>query len=335
MKQLDEGPLPQRLAALSLPMPATLVPRVLARMPSRTLTRRPIWASVALAACVLLAGLISATYFAPRFGQALADSPVVGPAIDRFLAGAGLGPIAGRFAPVGTSATSSGYRLQLQAAYADSNEVYLVIRSTPALFAFPDDLSLTDQFGRTLELKGGQSEADGSDLVVFKGVGWPDDVVGARLTLHVRSLERSTESGGRIGGDWRLSAVVDVAAARPYPHPLPAAGRLGDSTVEFRQVIASAATVRVDMKVTGPLTRHITDIVGQEVPGVSKPRPAFQIRLLGADGREVQELDGGASSGVSGTDVTQTWLRPARGNYRLVVSFEGVGEIERQLSLDY
>jgi Domain of unknown function (DUF4179) len=341
MNRYNDGPLGQRLAALQLPIPATLVPRVLNQVPTpsyRAGARRPLWATVALATCLIIVGLISASYFAPGFQQVLAESPLVGPALDSLLHDAGLDSVASRFTQAGSSATSSGYRVQLAAVYADSNETYLVIRVTPAVFAFPTNATLTDQFGRSFEYKGADTQSDGSALLRFDGIGWPDNVVGARLSLRVHSLERFGSSGAPLGpivGDWKLSAVVDVGTTKPYPHQMPAAGRLGDSTVQFVQISASAATVRVEIKVSGPLATHLTDAVGQAIPNVSKPHEAFQVRLLAPDGSEVQALDGGASSGLGGEDVTQTWLRPARGNYRLVVSYEGVGQVDRQLSLDY
>ena len=62
MNQLDEGPLARRLAALSLPMPATLTASVLSRASRRSTegwAHRPAWATAALAACLVIAGLIA------------------------------------------------------------------------------------------------------------------------------------------------------------------------------------------------------------------------------------------------------------------------------------
>lgn len=338
MNQRDEGPLAQRLAALSLQMPATLTAIVLSRASRPSIERRahrPAWATAALAACLVLVGVIAGSYFAPRFQQALAQSPLVGSPITALLHGAGLDPLANRFEPVSSSSTSSGYRLELTAAYADANNSYVILRTSPAIFAFPRDATLTDQFGRSFELRGGVGQADGSELVTFSGVGWPDDVVGARLTLHVHSLDRTTETGGTVSGDWTLHAVLDVEAAKPYPHPMPAAGHLANNTVQVTQITASSATVKIQLHVTGPLAKHLGDLVGQEITNVTKPHPAFEVRLLGPDGQEAQPLEGGQASDLTGTMVTQTWLRPRPGLYRLAITYESVGEVDQQIDLAY
>lgn len=341
MNHHDEGPLAQRLADLTLPMPKTLTLRVLSRASaSQGLRhpRRPIWATATLAVCVLLAGSIAGSYFAPRFGAALADSPVLGSALKPVLEGMGLDPLAARFQQVNAVSTSAGYRLQIMAAYADQNETYLAVRMSPALAAFPRDFpgdaTLTDQFGRTLAFRGGSSDdRTGTGLWNFAGLAWPDNAVGARLTLHVRALEVASQQPRTIQGDWTLHLTVGIEPSQPYTGPTPADGQLGQSTVHFTQVQAGAATIRIQMQIGEPLSKTLGDTIGSEVPGVSKPHLAFQVRLVRADGTDVQALESGQQSSLTGTDVTTSWLRPAPGKYRLIVSYEGIGQIERQLDL--
>src|ERR1700737_3911512 len=96
--------LEDRLADLDLPMPDTLVPRVLARVAepgapgTQPVQRRPRWATVALAVVLLVVAVSGATFYAPRFAQALADAPIVGTAIGPPLRWAGLAGLEGRFA---------------------------------------------------------------------------------------------------------------------------------------------------------------------------------------------------------------------------------------------
>lgn len=335
---MQDDPLAQRLATLELHAPPDLVTHVLAaaRPQRRRAAGRPLWANLGMAGVLLIGALMATTYFAPRFQQALADSPFIGPALAPLMQG--FEPLSGRFQDVHAVSSSAGYQLQVVAAYADQNETYLAVRLTPVLTTFPrefpGDATLTDQFGRTLALRGGSSDArTGTAIWNFAGVGWPDTSVGARLMLHVHALEVATDQPREIRGDWVLHLTVGVEPSKPYTGPLPADGQLGNSTVRFTQVQAGAATVRVQMHISEPLSKKLGETVGSVVPGVSKPHPAFDVRLLASDGSVVQPLGEETGSSLAGAEVTQTWLRPAPGAYRLVVSYEGIGQVARDLPL--
>lgn len=336
MNTMQDDPLGRRLATLGLTTPPDLIARVLAASPAqhRRATGRPLWATLGMAGILLVGALTAATYFAPRFQQALADSPLVGSAITPLLQGLGLEPLTGRFHEVHAVSTSAGYQMQIVGAYADENETYFAVRMTPALPTYPSDATLTDQFGRNLQLQGGTTDlVSGNAIWNFAGVGWPDTVVGARLTLHVRSLDVASDPPHVLQGNWTLHPTIAIEPGKPYAGPLPADGTLDNSSIRFTRVQASAATVQVQMQIGEPLSKRLGDTVGSVVPGVSKPHPAFDVRLLRVDGTDVQGLREEEHSSLGGTDVSVIWLRPAPGTYRLVVSYEGIGQIERPLQL--
>ena len=87
------------------------------------------------------------------------------------------------------------------------------------------------------------------------------------------------------------------------------------------------------MRVEGPLASHLTDLVGPAIPNVSKPHPVFDVRLLDARGVDVQSLSSEMSSGLGSENGHWRWLVTTPGRYRLVVSFEGVGQFERTIDV--
>lgn len=87
-----------RLSALDIPVPAALVPRVLATskggtQPAQRRRRRLMSAVAALV--VPIAGNFGASYFSPRYAQALADVPGAGVLTGPILQQAGLATTAG------------------------------------------------------------------------------------------------------------------------------------------------------------------------------------------------------------------------------------------------
>src|SRR6266702_3374370 len=229
--------LEDRLTELELRMPDTLLPRILGHAAQtserevRSVRRRPRWATVALAIGLLIAVVSGASFYAPRFAQALADAPIVGTAIGPALRSAGLAGLQGRFTVLDSRATSSGYAVRLVAGYADNNQTVLVLRVDPPDHNAFGRIQLTDQFGRTIAFSGGMSDArTGNNVLIFQALPWPDSSLGARLRLHISTLEAA---GGNqpVAGDWTLQGTISVEPSRALP--LPAAGMLGDSTVRF------------------------------------------------------------------------------------------------------
>jgi len=200
MKTLEE-----RLTELQVPLPATVVPRVLARAERRDLrrARRALWVTAALATVVVLACLAGSLYAAPRFADALAGAPLVGGPTTALLRSIGLAPLNNRLTAINDVATSSGYRVTLIAGYADATQTVLVLRVEPPADLFGTAV-LTDQFGRSLRPSGGVFESrSGNSVISFAGLPWGDSLLGARLTLHVSALQLNLEGPTTaVQGNW-------------------------------------------------------------------------------------------------------------------------------------
>jgi hypothetical protein len=326
--------LEDRLTELDLALPATLVPRVLARaeQPLGRGARRPAWLTAALVAVVLLALLAGSLYAAPRFADALAGAPLVGGPAGALLRSIGLAPLDNRLTAINDVATSSGYRVTLIAGYADATQTVLVLRVEPAADLFGTTV-LTDQFGRSLhETSGVFDSRNGNSVLGFSALPWPDSLLGARLGLRVVAVEPQVATpASAVRGDWNLHATLAVQPAQEV-RPLPADGRLATTSFHFTSIVKSGPSLEVDMQVVGPLASHLTDAVG-EISKVSKPHQAFTVRLMDASGSEVNGLSGDSGGGLGMQTVRNRWLVTAPGRYRLLVSFEGVGQFERPIDV--
>ena len=327
--------LEERLTGLDIPLPATVVPRVLARAQSPDVrpARRPMWPSVALAAAVVLAFFVGSLYAAPRFADALAGAPLIGGPTGALLRSIGLTPLNNRLTAINDVATSSGYRVTLVAGYADATQTVLIVRVEPAADLFETSV-LTDQFGRSLRPSNGVFDSStGNSVISFAGLPWGDSLLGARLVLHASALRRNLEGPATtVLGNWNLHATLGVEPGKNL-RPLPVDGRLGDTTFHVTSIVRSGPSIQVGMQVRGPLASHLTDMAGQAIPNVSKPHPVFEVRLLDANGIEVQGLSSEMSSGLRSETGRWNWLVTAAGRYRLVVSFEGVGQFERAIDV--
>jgi len=147
--------LEDRLIRLEIPLPAALVPRVLSAAASKRspVARRRLRLTVTLAMMLLVGAFVASLYAAPRFADALAGAPVIGGPTAALLRSVGLAPYAKQFTTINEVAVSSGYQVELVAAYADATQTILIFRSSPQADVFPGiqwPSSLTDQFGATL-----------------------------------------------------------------------------------------------------------------------------------------------------------------------------------------
>ena len=329
--------LDDRLSQLDIALPPTLIPRVLtaAQHPRPRRTRRPLGLTLALAALLLVAAFAGSLYAAPRFADALADAPVIGGPTAALLRSMGLGPLANGFTPVNDVAVSSGYRVQLTAAYADATQTILLLHSTPNadVFANFPQPSLTDQFGRQVQYRGGAYDSrNGAEIMEFEPLPWPDGFLGARLTLSMKALQPDAASQTLVRGSWTLHATVALEPSVNV-RPLPSDGTIGTTSFHFTSIVRSGPSLEVDLTVRGPLASHLTDSAGAEIPGVSKPHPVFSIDLFEPSGSPVQGLGGDASSGLGSEEVHSRWLIPGPGRYHLVVIYEGVGHFVREINV--
>lgn len=282
-------------------------------------------ATLMIAACVL--------YFVPNADATLAGAPVAGDLLrDAGLVGAG-----DRVTAVGAVSESSGFKLELIGAYADSTRTVLLLRSEPAILPLGFSANLTDQFGRTYSTSSGQGDSRTGEVIAqFDALAWPDALTGARVTLKVTSVERACPSsafcqdaapGPNMAGSWTLPAVIGVDEGTVLA--LPASGRIDGGTFRFTSVVSTPATIAVDIEVTG---MSMTDL-GKTVPGKGKERPLFTVDLVGQGGSMDVTGGGGAdySHDLEGVHLHFWWPRSASsaGDYTLRIVYEGIGEIDR------
>ena len=326
---MTTGLLEQRLHDLAVPTPdATRVSgRVLGTRPSPH-QRRALRIAAAPVAVIVMVALVA--YFVPAADTALADVPFAGD----LLRSAGLVGARDRITSVGSSATSSGYMLTLVGAYADSTRTVLLVRSNPpSLPAFPEHVWLTDQFGHSYQPSGGVTNMlSGDETMEFGPLAWPDALTGARITLHINSLEAigpspDFRSLGEVRGEWNLPATIGVDEASSLP--LPAAATTGSIHYRFTSVRYTPATIVLDMIVTGTTAQEMN----ARIPDGKKGTPVFTMT--------VQEPNG---------EVTETWLMGRQeqqevrvhylfyrsggpGEYVLSFNYVGKGGFQRVLSI--
>jgi hypothetical protein len=328
--------LEQRLSDLTfeIPDPGRITARVMsqARKPSRGMLPRAL-ASV-VGTLVVAVGIL---YFVPAADVALADAPIAGPLLqDAGLVGAG-----NHVTAVGASATSSGYRLELVGAYADSTRTVLLVRSEPPiLITGIEQPELKDQFGRTYQLGSAvMNGLTGTLALEFDPLAWPDAFTGARISLYLNGVTPVTcvaapsgnladtvcTQGPPVAGSWTLRATVGINESTTLALPSPA--RLGQATFRFVSVRSSAATIAVDIDVAGVTS----DDLNARIPNGGKGTEVFTIELLSPSGAIVngsyQLVD--AQSGVH---ILFVGYRVSAGDYRLHISYRG-SDFDRVLTV--
>lgn len=262
----------------------------------RTLT---LGAAIAAALIVILQANLVAIYFAPSYSRALADSPGVGPISSRVLHALGLS--SSDLTVIGDSATSAGHTLKLEGAYADGLRTVLLVSidgkglaGDPKQYGRNDGewglgyagQTLTDQFGHTYEHSG----IGGPTELQFKPLAWPASEVGARLTLHVTSLDAiwTRTTGHAVTGDWYLRVTMTSQGVQTLPLPAPV--RTADAVYTYTSVVASARTLIIHWTITGPVTSRLVPPFTPD-----ETQPLFSPRVFDLNGNEMQLQDYGST----------------------------------------
>jgi hypothetical protein len=317
--------LEQRLTDLSIETPDAdrVTGRVLnlAQKPRRRSLPRLIALGVAT---LLIAGGV--LYFVPAADAALADAPIAGD----LLRNAGLTGAGTQVTSVGAVASSSGVRLQLIGAYADSARTVLLLSANPAVdpFGVPGyDIQLTDQFGRSYNLQSGQFDSrTGQVIMQFEALAWPDVLTGARITLNVTALQRACSTaafcsdpapdGPVVAGSWVLPATLGVDEGNALP--LPAAAQLGAARFQFTSVRSSTATIGIDVQVTGVTF----DDLQQRISDGGKGTPVFTIDLFSPTG-DLANASSSIEEEPRGLIIHFLGYRSGPGDYRLHIWYRG------------
>lgn len=315
--------------AVEVPDAGRVTARVLSRAPrpQSHRVRRLVAVSVATVLLIALVG-----YFVPVADTALASTPA-----GDLMRDAGLVGAKDRITWVGAADTSSGFRLTLVGAYADSTRTVLLLHSDPAtLPADPFSVQLTDQFGRHYRLRGSVTNMRTGDASAdFEPLAWPDAITGARITLHISQVQALVKPYADgvpvelkdVRGSWTLHATLGVDETTALP--LPASADLGPAHFQFTSVRYSTATIAVDVDITGVTAEELS----RRIPDGLKGTPVMSAELLDPSG---QMIGGGMASSSNGGPVHMQLLGyrlSGGGNYVIRIKYVGVGEFERVLKI--
>jgi len=222
-------------------------------------------AAVIAAVTLLVIGNGVAAYYAPRYGRALAQVPLVGGISAKLLEFYGV--TGQNVTVINNSSTSSGHTVRLVAAYADGLRTVIFIDidgkgltgnpkaygRNPGEYGVGDErLTLTDQFGHSYKPVG----PSGTTLFQFEPLVWPASKVGARLTLHITKLQKlwlvATGQTAELSGDWTLHATL--VAEPVHVLPLPSPVRTPNAVYTFTSIRVTSTAVHIEWTTTGALT---------------------------------------------------------------------------------
>ncbi len=279
-------------------------------------------------AFVMLANLVAA-YYAPTYSRALADAPGIGGPTSIVLAAFGLN--AGNITAINDSATSSGHTVRLASGYADGLRTVLFVsvdgkglEGNPKGFGMnPGDYglgeyTLSDQFGRYYEPHG----VGGPTMIPFTPLLWPASSVGARLTLHVTSIDAIwLRGGGEVRGDWSLHATLVAEPAHTLDLPAPV--HTSQANYTFTSIRSTATTLSIHWTVDGAVLdqeKRLRAPAGSWMSAeyMQLQHDYFWPEVFDAAGRPVQLSDWGI-----------TFTRPATGE--ITVCIPGPGRYRVQL----
>jgi hypothetical protein len=315
--------------AVDVPDPGRVTARVLSRALQPQSHRVVRFLSVGVAT-VLLIALVG--YFVPAAGTVAASTPA-----GDLLRDAGLVGAKDRITWVGAADTSSGYRLQLVGAYADSTRTVLLLHSDPATLPMSaSQIELTDQFGRHYRLRGAATNMlTGNASADFEPLAWPDAITGARITLHlsqIQALAKPYADGEPVQlkdvrGSWTLHATLGVDETTALAVPAPAS--LGPAHFQFTSANYSSATVAVEADITGVTSEELNRRIADGLKGT----PVFTADLIDPTG----QLIGGIGSSTSNGGPVHIRLVGYRlsggGDYVLRIKYVGSGGFERVLKI--
>lgn len=287
-------------------------------------------AAGAAALIAILIANVFVAYFAPRYERALADSGV-GPVSQKFLAAFGLND--GNVTTVNDSSTSSGHTVRLVAGYADGLRTVLFLTidgrgltGDPKGFGMNpgdygidlDAVTLTDQFGRTYGFGTGVTS---TTELLYQPLAWPASSVGARLVLHITSLEATwVRPWSRVDGDWTLHATLISEPAHSIALPAPV--NADQATYTFTSITASATEMVVHWRVDSALNDQFRNppITGSHTDPMANPvtQKYYMPRVYNEAGTELQmEVWGFTFPKIGPAEGVMTVFTTGPGRYRI------------------
>ena len=292
--------------------------------------------AIGMAVAIVILLNVVAAYYAPTYSRAVADAPGIGGPSSKILNAFGLS--AGDVTSLNDTASSSGHTLHLMAGYADGLRTVLFISidgkgldGNPKEFGVhPGDyglgeFTLTDQFGHAYTPRG----VGGPNEVPFTPLTWPASRVGARLTLHVTSIDALWLRGtAGVNGDWTLHATLIAEPAHTLALPAPI--RTPQASYTFTSLRASATALNIRWTISGPaLDREnaLWAATGSRTNPQVPPSPPsaeelqlerdfFWPQVFDASGHQVQLSDWGITFTKPATGEMTVFI-PGPGRYRI------------------
>jgi hypothetical protein len=245
--------------------------RAIARLEMLNIQERPrgrhparLVAALVAALALLIVGDGVAAFYAPRYGQVLAQMPLLGGINAKLLDFYGL--TEQNVTVVNDSSTSSGHTVRLVAGYADGLRTVLYVEidgrgltGNPKAYGrhlgdygvgAERGLTLTDQFGHSYKFAGA-----GTTFFQFEPLVWPASSLGARLTLHITYLQKLWLEGAgqdrELSGDWALHATL--VAEPVHVLPLPSPVRTTNAVYTFTSLRVTSTAVHLEWTTTGAL----------------------------------------------------------------------------------
>lgn len=349
---IADAQLARRLRALVIAAPGDLVTlAAVGAAPHRRLalrrrvTLRAVAAAVSL--CVLSLGTGAASYFDPSFAQALAAAPGIGAISGPALAAAGLS--AGQVAPLHEVGSAAGVTATLSGAYADGLQTTLFVDveglvSPPAptsqnphpvpshselsaVRSVSHGMTLTDQFGTTYELAGGEGLGVGPYPVIFGPLRGVAASVGARFSLAIPVFDGF---GNQLGVIVLHATLLPPSSASDVRSPAPIT--IDGTTYRIADMHVSENAIEVHTEISGALIDSDVEAqqrlnpasgVGGSVcyPGVFLEDSSGTYQIPIAELNQDQISSRLTSDHV--LDETRLFARMHSGPYRIVVSGGG------------
>jgi hypothetical protein len=254
--------LERELHKLDFDVPDGLVDRAVAaatRAPDRAHVAKPIpmaarvtlGRAAALVVAILFVNLVAA-YFAPKYGQALADAPLMGGVTSPVLRFSGLD--GSQITHLDVSASSSGHTIKVVGAYADTDRTVLLLEVDGKPHGLPmkdaaccyAEGTLVDQFA--LEYQHIYS-ADAMAMT-FAPLAGPASQLGARLKLHITRLLGLSPEFPATSGDWSLNVTLIQQAGKVLANPAPMTAN--GITYTVKSVHLSGMQLHIDFSLSGP-----------------------------------------------------------------------------------
>jgi hypothetical protein len=200
---------------------------------------------------ILFVNLVAA-YFAPRYGQALADAPIVGGVTSPVLRYSGLD--ASQITHLDVSATSSGHTIKVVAAFADTERTVLLLEVDGKPHGLPmkeaaccyAEGTLVDQFAIEYQ----RIYSPDAMAMTFKPLAGPASQLGARLRLHITTLQGLRPEFQAISGDWSLNVTLIQQAGKVLANPAPVTANGITYTITSERL--SGQQLHVAFSLSGP-----------------------------------------------------------------------------------